>query len=152
MSPTHNLAPSEIIDIIQLAWLPGSEAGLRIWSGAVEKSQQWYSNRKVVTHSETPVGNTVFLNEDHYSPPALGGKRTHYCLGSTNGWQSGLLARENTASLITGIRGFTADLLKRNTQFIVAEIDEYRLQDGEQAQIQMEVDSVDTIIAEDGFD
>ncbi|KAK0117825.1 hypothetical protein ONS95_012149 [Cadophora gregata] len=40
-SPNHMLTHTEIIDVTQLAWLPGPEAGARFWAVALEEVEGW---------------------------------------------------------------------------------------------------------------
>ena len=49
LAPDHNLTEKELTTIVQLAWLPGPEGGLRYWSGAEAEI------RRSERHNEKPV-------------------------------------------------------------------------------------------------
>lgn len=55
-SPNHMLTHTEIIDVTQLAWLPGPEAGARFWAAALEEVEGWEDSSVSGTGGESVGG------------------------------------------------------------------------------------------------
>lgn len=58
--PNHTLTKAEITTILQLAWLPGPEAALRLWSGADAEVRKEAAERTAPSGGGCPIAITAF--------------------------------------------------------------------------------------------
>ncbi|OBT88586.1 hypothetical protein VE02_03948 [Pseudogymnoascus sp. 03VT05] len=58
--PNHTLTKAEITTILQLAWLPGPEAALRLWSGADAEVRKEAAERRAPSGGGCPIAITAF--------------------------------------------------------------------------------------------
>lgn len=157
ISPGHSLGHTEIINLTQLAWLPGPEGAMRFWSGADAEA-----DRKI-DWSATPTAVTVFLGpsgaEGHssggYICPAWAGTRHNVVWSKRQEGRGGLIAWERKEAIIEGIRGLSEEILKTNTRLAVGRLEEVVVDDDiiaedeeEDAEggLQLEVESPDAVI------
>jgi hypothetical protein len=173
ISPGHSLGRTEIINLTQLAWLPGPEGAMRFWSGAEAEA-----GRKI-GWSATPTAVTVFLgtgSEGGYSSagyicPAWAGARHNIVWSKRQEGWGGLIAWERKEAIIQGIRGLAEEILKFDARLAVGKLEEVVVDDNviteeeeeeeeevvvddnviteeedEESGLQLEVESPDTVI------
>ncbi|KFY46757.1 hypothetical protein V494_00337, partial [Pseudogymnoascus sp. VKM F-4513 (FW-928)] len=58
--PDHTLTKAEITTILQLAWLPGPEAALRLWSGADAEVRKEAAERTAPSGGGCPISITAY--------------------------------------------------------------------------------------------
>ena len=162
-SPRHTLAREEVIDVAQLAWLPGPEAGMRFWSAAVSEIEEM---RVVRGRRRARVAITVFGvdgEEEGYVCPAWGEGPHEVVFSQRVDGRPGLVAWEREAIVVDGVRGLAAAMAKLDTRLSIGELEEVII--GEAAEdaileevelepnteddhaLQVEVDSPDTVVA-----
>ncbi|KAI5862787.1 alpha/beta-hydrolase [Durotheca rogersii] len=129
LSPQKDFTPTEIINFAQLAWLPGPEAAMRFWAHCISHPEK--VERKAARKPK--IGVTVFLGEkpnteakgggpeqegaeDCYTCPSWAnvGYNVVYTRRATG--RSGLLAWEQPETIVAGIRGVAAAVLKSDTR------------------------------------
>ncbi|KAI1452932.1 alpha/beta-hydrolase [Annulohypoxylon moriforme] len=131
LSPRKKFTPTEVINLTQLAWLPGPESALRFWAHCVRHPEQV---EKKVT-SKPKVGITVFLGDkpsaeesteaaaeadelvldetkDSYICPSWANAKYKVVYANRASGRSGLLAWERPEIIAAGIRGVAASILK----------------------------------------
>jgi hypothetical protein len=155
ISPGHTLGRTEIINLTQLAWLPGPEGAMRFWSGAEAEA-----DRKI-SWSATPTAVTVFLSTGEggnstasYICPAWAGTRHNIIWSKRQEGRSGLIAWERKDAIIEGIRGLSEQILKTDSRLAVGRLEEVVVDENiiteeeEEAApgLQLEVESPDTVI------
>ncbi|CZR56347.1 related to epoxide hydrolase [Phialocephala subalpina] len=147
-SPEHKLSETQIIDITQLAWLPGPEAGLRFLSSA---SKDLENNEARETTRKSRIAVTVFTEESGYTPPAWLSTTHSIIFTQRVPGKAGLTIWERSDVLLSGIRGLarSLDTLGRlpspleRVVVTVAEVDEEE-DDDEGHEFQLDVESPDT--------
>ncbi|KAI2473711.1 alpha/beta-hydrolase [Annulohypoxylon bovei var. microspora] len=135
LSPRKEFTPTEVINLTQLAWLPGPESTLRFWAHCVRHLE--LAENKVIPKPK--VGITVFLGDKSNADvgteadaAAEGfvqdeGKECYICPSWANAkykvvytnrapGRSGLLAWERPEIIATGIRGVAASILKSDSR------------------------------------
>lgn len=160
ISPGHNFGRTEIINLTQLAWLPGPEGAMRFWSGAEAEA-----GRKI-GWSATPTAVTVFLDtgvaEGHsaggYICPAWAGTRHNIVWSKRQEGRGGLIAWGRKEAIIEGIRGLSEQIVKIDSRLSVGRLEEVVVDDnaieeeereGEEedvAGLQLEFESPDTVV------
>lgn len=123
LSPSHSLSRTEIINITQLAWLPGPEGAMRFWSGAEAESA------KRTKWSPTPTGVTVFLGSGEdggtgYVCPAWAETRHNIVCTKRQEGKAGLVSLERTDAVVEGIRGLTQEILKMDARLAVGRLED----------------------------
>jgi hypothetical protein len=118
-SPEHKFNENQIIDLTQLAWLPGPEAGMRFWSSAVRELSlpQTRNQRRDVSGSggrgksgKVRMAITTFNSdgadeENEYVCPAWISLSHELVFAQRVPGRAGLPIWERTEVLIDGIRG-----------------------------------------------
>jgi hypothetical protein len=115
-SPNHTLNSEEIIDITQMAWLPGPEAGMRFWSCAVEEVKtfekqqlQHHQHGSKRRRGKARVAVTVFSDtdgsEEGYVCPAWVQGRFEVVHTQRVIGRAGLIAYEYADVVVDGVRG-----------------------------------------------
>ncbi|KAF8853784.1 alpha/beta-hydrolase [Acephala macrosclerotiorum] len=150
-SPEHKLTETQVIDITQLAWLPGPEAGMRFLSSAVQglESNHESEDRR---RSKSRTAVTVFNDsETGYTPPAWLSTTHEIIFTQRVPGKAGLTIWERSDVLLSGIRGLARSLdamslLPRPLEQVVvtvAGVDEE--EDEEEGDgLQLDVESPDT--------
>lgn len=160
-NPTHTFAQQEIIDVTQLAWLPGPEAGLRFWASAVKElaaSPTPAKDAKTEAKRKTRIALTVFDADgsaDGYTPPAWCPPDNEVVFAQRVDGAAGLVVWERADVLLDGIRGLARELVALDArlrvrpleQVVVAERDQDALD--EECSLQLDVESPDTVVAYD---
>jgi hypothetical protein len=126
ISPGHTLGRTEIINVTQLAWLPGPEGAMRFWAGAEAEG------RRKINWSATPTAVTVFLGTagDGASPaggyvcPPWAETRHKTVWSKRQEGRGGLIAWERTEAIVEGIRGLAEELLKIDARLAVGRLEE----------------------------
>jgi hypothetical protein len=163
-SPQHNLTRAEIIDVTQLAWLPGPEGAARFWAAAIKEVE-------VLEKQKRPRGRvavTVFGSDGavpNYVCPAWANVKHDVVFAQRAPGKAGLSSWERSDVLIAGIRGLAreTDLLDRRLrvqpldQVVVAEeaVPEEAAEVGVEVAeegnhgMQLDIESADTVVAVD---
>lgn len=152
-SPSHALTQTEIIDLAQLAWLPGPEAGMRFWASTVSEAEE--SKRKKGKPARVSI--TVFGTDgvDDYVCPAWVGAKHEVVFAQRLSGNVGLLAWEKTGIVVEGIRGLFQEVAKREPRLndqvleeaVVEQLNDTITEGDEQTSMQLDVESPDTIVA-----
>jgi hypothetical protein len=155
ISPGHSLGHTEIINLTQLAWLPGPEGAMRFWSGAEAEASS------KISWSPTKTAVTVFLGTGEggtsgttYICPAWAGTRHNIVWSKRQEGRCGLIAWERKEAIIEGIRGLTEEILKTDSRLGLRRLEEVIVDDNviaeegqdEESGLQLEVESPDTVI------
>ena len=150
LSPNHTLSRTEIINITQLAWLPGPEGAMRFWSGAEAESA------KKTKWSPTPTGVTVFLGSGEdagtgYVCPAWAETRHNIVCTKRQQGKAGLVSLERTEAVVEGIRGLTQEILKTDSRLAVRRLEEVVVDESiaEEVEADGDGDAVTVTAAED---
>jgi hypothetical protein len=167
-SPQHRLNSTEIIDFTQLAWLPGPEAGMRFWAGAVGEisalEQQEKRNRRErarVAITVFGVDGTGFGEGEGYTPPAWSNARHDVVFAQRVPGDAGLVSWERTDVVVAGIRGLAREIELRDGRLKVkgldgvsvgpiVEVDEESSlvsEERDEHGLQLDVESQDTVVA-----
>lgn len=109
ISPEHTLNSEEIIDVTQLAWLPGPEAGMRFWSEAAEEvktlSYSYKGGKKGENNGKRKVAITVFEEEENgYVCPAWMAGEAEVVWSQRVKGRAGLVAFERAEVVVEGVR------------------------------------------------
>jgi len=158
-SPQHKLSNTEIIDVTQLAWLPGPEAAARFWASAVKEVGQLEKGKT----SKSRVAVTVFGSDGdaEYVCPAWANGKHDVVVAQRATGKGGLVAWERADILVQGIQELAREIelldsrLKEKVleQVVVdgpepiAEATE--AQEVERLGLQLDVESPDTVVAVD---
>jgi len=120
-NPNHRLINEEIIDVTQLAWLPGPEAGMRFFSAAVKEVDGLEKKEAV----KSRVAITVFAGEDgRYSCPEWGNTRHEVVFAQRVEGKAGLVAWERTEDVINGIRELASAIVGMDERLKVEPLEE----------------------------
>ncbi|RFU33457.1 hypothetical protein B7463_g2851, partial [Scytalidium lignicola] len=144
-NPEHELSNTEILDITELTWLPGPEAGLRFAAAAVEEVEalaEKRSQEQAKTRRRSIVGLTVFHDgndnewkdgEDvfgcRYTCPAWAEEEHEVVFAQRLCGHAGLLAFEKPDVIADGIRGLARELLRVDDRLTRHEFDDSFLED-----------------------
>jgi hypothetical protein len=156
-SPAHALMSTEIIDITQLAWLPGPEAGMRFWAAAVSEVEELEA--KYLKRSR--VGVTVFGMDgkgeaENYVCPAWGFARHDIVFSQRVAGKAGLVVWERGDVVVDGIRGLANEVEKLDGRLKIRGLEEVVVSPSRNEEIpenendgamQLDVESPDTIVA-----
>jgi len=156
-SPKHQLTKTEIIDVTQLAWLPGPEAGARFWAAAVKEVEQ-LERKSVPSRVAVTVFGADVLDSDGYTCPAWASRKHEVVFAQRVAGRAGLLAWERSNVLISGIRGLANAIeavdhrlktrpLEEVVVFGEEAIPEEAGDDDEGHGMQLDVESPDTVVA-----
>lgn len=160
-SPKHQLSKTEIIDITQLAWLPGPEAGIRFWNSAEKEIETLQKEKRARSRVAVTVFGADGLGADDYICPAWASKKHDVVFAQRVDGTAGLLAWERSDVLLAGIKGLAKAIgaidprLKARPLEEVVVLGENAIpeepdQPGgnfEDDGMQMEVESPDTVVA-----
>jgi hypothetical protein len=157
-SPEHKLGAEDIIDVAQLAWLPGPEAGMRFWAGAVSEVEEF-----AVGKSRSRVALTVFgadgsvgEEEDGYVCPAWGEGRHVVTFSQRVSGRAGLVTWERESVVVEGVRGLATAIAKADARLRIGELEsvvvdgavgEAIVEEGEEHGVQLDVESPVTVVA-----
>ncbi|EPE33870.1 alpha/beta-Hydrolase [Glarea lozoyensis ATCC 20868] len=155
-SPSHQLSDTQIIDLTQLAWLPGVEAGARFWSTAVKEA----ANEVKKSASRTRVAITVFgvdgLDSRGYLCPAWTFNRHDVVFTQRIPGKPGLVPFERIDVVVAGIRGLAMEIKRFDPRIVVSPLEEavvpktvheVATPDEDGHGMQLEVESPDTVVA-----
>ena len=162
-NPSHALEKEEVIDVAQLAWLPGPEAGMRFWSAAISEVEEM---RVVEGAKSAKVAVTVFGvdgADEGYMCPAWGEGRHEVVFSQRVSGRPGLVAWERGDVVIEGVRGLASAMMKMDSRLRVEELERVIIGESAEAAIlehvedeadvedehglQLEVESPDTVVA-----
>jgi len=162
-SPQHRLSSAEIIDVTQLAWLPGPEGAARFWAAAVKEVETEEKQKTMRARVAVTVFGSDGADAD-YVCPAWANAQHDVVFAQRAAGKAGLSPWERTDVLVAGIRGLAreVDLLdgrlkvKPLSQVVIAEEetipeeteDIADTQEGEHG-MQLDVESPDTVVAVD---
>jgi hypothetical protein len=158
-SPMHKMTKTEVIDVTQLAWLPGPEAGMRFWASAEKEVKDLVGVRGAGRTARVAI--SVFgvdgVEGEGYVCPAWAGTRHEVIFAQRVGGRAGLLIWERSEVVIDGIRGLAREverldgrLMARDLQEVVIgqeTIAEEGVIDEEDHGMQLDVESPDTVVA-----
>ena len=141
LDPLNKLAPSEIISLTHLAWLPGPEAAMRFWAyctRCVDESGKKSKTTRAVASSKPKVGITVFLGDEPataaaaaadgpagnavgsapfaYACPAWARSKYNVLYAQRAPGKPGLLAWQRPEVIAAGVRGLAAALVKTDSR------------------------------------
>ncbi|TAQ87248.1 hypothetical protein B7494_g4413 [Chlorociboria aeruginascens] len=154
-SPGHKLSDTEVIDVTQLAWLPGPEAGTRYWAGVVTEIEKL--DKAKTTGSRVAV--TIFGSDgdaNGYICPAWGSGKHNIVSAQRVPGKSGLIARDKMHIVASGIRGLAREIDRVDGRLRVRSLDAVAIGSGEDLipeedegghGMQLDVESPDTIVA-----
>lgn len=115
-SPNHALTQTQVIDVTQLAWLPGPEAGLRFATAAANEIRALDAQKRAAkreAESKSKVAITVFNAADTYICPAWAHRRHHVLWAQRVPGTIGLAIWERPQVLVDGIRGLASAIPRR---------------------------------------
>ena len=155
-SPQHQLSNTEIVDVTQLAWLPGPEAGARFWAGAVKEVEILEKENG----SRARVALTVFGSDgrdgEPYSCPAWGCAKHDVLFAQRAPGRAGLVSWERADVVFEGIRGLAREVervdgrLKARTleEVVIPGEETIREEDEDEGhELQLDAESPDTVVA-----
>lgn len=157
-SPNHTLSNEEIVDVTQMAWLPGPEAGMRFWSAVVDEVDQLKRERMA---KKARVAITVFgsdgTGEEGYTCPAWARQKYNVLFAQRLPGKPGLVAWERTEVVVEGIRGLAREVHSLDGRLKLAALEEVVvgggtiLEEGEDEDhgLELDVESPDTVVAVD---
>lgn len=121
---TTTLSSSEIIDIAELAWLPGPEAAIRFWSEAIVETQMWRNSEAARKWCATPVAISAIMGEEGYAPPCWA-KVVHNVVWMTRVESGdGFVALNGVDTILHGVRGLAREVMKKDGRLNVPELAE----------------------------
>jgi hypothetical protein len=160
-NPQHNLSSAEIIDVTQLAWLPGPEGAARFWTAAIKEVGALERQKR----TRGRVAVTVFGSDGadgDYLCPAWANVKHDVVFAQRATGKAGLSPWERTDVLIAGIRGLAREIelldgrLKvKPLEAVIAEEEtipeEAGVEDSREDgyRMQLDVESPDTVVAVD---
>ncbi|PVH79575.1 alpha/beta-hydrolase [Cadophora sp. DSE1049] len=123
-SPNHMLTHTEIIDVTQLAWLPGPEAGARFWAAALEEVEDFdrpvkggerrMGEEKRKEKEKSRVAVTVFSSDGCDGPsyicPAWVSSHHSVLFSQRAPGRPGIAVWERVDVLVEGIRGLAREV------------------------------------------
>ncbi|KFY34809.1 hypothetical protein V495_08104, partial [Pseudogymnoascus sp. VKM F-4514 (FW-929)] len=116
--PNHTLTKAEITTILQLAWLPGPEAALRLWSGADAEVRKEAAERSAPSEGGCPIAITAFdgaLGDSGSFRSPVWAETRHRVVHITR--RKGLpgLPWENAEDIVAGVRGLSKVVWKQDS-------------------------------------
>lgn len=137
-SPNHMLTHTEIIDVTQLAWLPGPEAGARLWAAALEEVEGWEDSSLSRTEGESEDGKakkaksnvavTVFSSDGCDGPsyvcPAWASAHHTVLFSQRASGRPGIAPWESVDVLIEGIRGLAREVERVDPRLRIRALEE----------------------------
>jgi hypothetical protein len=165
-SPQHSLTRPEIIDVTQLAWLPGPEGAARFWAAAVKEVDGLEKRKRTRGRVAVTEFGSDGVDGDYVCPAWANAKHDVVFAQRATG-KAGLSPWERTDVLIAGIRGLATEIdlldsglrvkpLEQVTsseqEAISGEVEETEevdpVEEGDHG-MQLDVESPDTIVAVD---
>lgn len=139
-SPKHTLNREQIIDITQMAWLPGPEAALRFWSCAAEETKAFQQLSKSHSKKKASVAVTVFGESDGegYVCPAWVAQKFDVLATQRADGKAGLLAYERTEVVVEGIRDLARAVKEVDGRLNLAGLERVVVHNGDQEVIEEE--------------
>lgn len=142
-NPKHALAQLEVVDLAQLAWLPGPEAGMRFVCAAAREVREMggmgveekEKGRKSENKSKSRVVVTVFgggdgdvegereVEGEAYTCPAWAAQRHEVLWSQRVDGRAGLLVFERPDVIITGIRELARRMLDVDGRLSIAALE-----------------------------
>ncbi|TVY34446.1 hypothetical protein LOCC1_G007501, partial [Lachnellula occidentalis] len=153
-SPNHQLSNTEILNITQLAWLPGPEAGFAFWTAAMREMAVLEKEKGKSVRSKAAI--TVFGadgdgdcdgDSDGYICPAWASRKHDVVFAQRVAGRAGLLAWERPDVLVAGIRGLLEELVVSGGEAFPEETETETKEDSESYGLQLDVESPDTVVA-----
>jgi hypothetical protein len=162
-SPQHELTRAEIIDLTQLAWLPGPEGAARFWAASIKEVEVLGKRKRI----RARVGVTVFGSDGvdgDYICPAWADAKHDVVFSQRATGKAGLSPWERTDVLVAGIRGLAREidlldgrLKAKPLEQVVIAVEDVRPEEAWEAEVvgegdhgmQMDVESPDTVVAVD---
>ncbi|KAH7323842.1 Alpha/Beta hydrolase protein [Rhexocercosporidium sp. MPI-PUGE-AT-0058] len=137
-SPGHGLSKMEIIDVTQLAWLPGPEAGARFWAAAVDEVRGFESGmsgpvdgrkgkEKKKMRERSKVAVTVFGADgegEAYVCPAWAGTKHNVLFSQRASGRAGIAVWERVDVLVDGIRGLAREVERVDPRLRIRALEE----------------------------
>lgn len=117
--PNHTLTKAEITTILQLAWLPGPEAALRLWSGADAEVRKEAAERRAPSGGGCPIAITAFegaLGDSSSFRSPVWAETRHRVVHISR--REGLpgLPWENAETIVAGVRELSKAVWKQDGQ------------------------------------
>ena len=161
-SPQHSLTRPEIIDVTQLAWLPGPEGAARFWAAAVREVEVLEKQKRTRRRVAVTVFGSDGVDRDYICPAWANAKHDVVFAQRATG-KSGLSPWERTDVLIAGIRGLAREIDLLDSRLRVRPLDPVIIAEeaiSEEAEedapveggghgMQLDVESPDTVVAVD---
>jgi hypothetical protein len=156
-SQDHQLSNADIVDLTQLAWLPGPEAGMRFSTAAAKELQVVRKRKK----PKSRVAITVFGadgSNDEYVCPTWANRNHEVLFAQRARGKVGLAIWERTDVLVDGIRGLAKAIdgvygrpkIMALEEVVVAD-EEAVMEEPERDEslhgLQLDVESPDTVVA-----
>jgi hypothetical protein len=160
-SPQHNLTRAEVIDVTQLAWLPGPEGAARFWVAAIKEAEVLEKQKRI----RGRVAVTVFGSDGtvpDYICPAWADTKHDVVFAQRAPGKAGLCSWERTDVLVAGIQGLAREIdlldnrlrVKPLEQVVIAEAEAIPEEAGEAEVVadndhgmQLDVESPNTVVA-----
>jgi hypothetical protein len=167
VSPGHKLEKDEIVNLAELAWLPGPEAALKFWAGAVSEveeieAESGIGKRARVALTVFGVDCAVGEEVESYICPAWGQAKHDIVFSQRVSGRPGLVAWEREDVVVEGVRGLATAVTKLDARLRIEELDQVVVDDAAEAILenvepepeldddhgmQLDVESPDTVIA-----
>ncbi|KAL5350405.1 hypothetical protein ACLOAV_003973 [Pseudogymnoascus australis] len=117
--PNHTLTKAEITTILQLAWLPGPEAALRLWSGADAEVRKEAAEPRAPSGGGCPIAITAFegaLGDSGSFRSPVWAENRHRVVHISR--RKGLpgLPWENAETIVAGVRELSKAVWKQDGQ------------------------------------
>lgn len=122
-SPEHGLQREQIINLAQLAWLPGPEAGMRFWASAVKEVEVLETRESVRSRVAVTVFGSDGEDTDYVCPAWANGKHDVVYSQRVSG-RAGLLVLEKNDVLVEGIRGLAREVERVDSRLKVQALQE----------------------------
>lgn len=159
-SPKQKLTQLQVIDLTQLTWLPGPEAGARFWAAAAREAEG-YSPSTTKRAKKSRVAVTVFgsdgeASEAGYLCPAWASSKHVVLFVQRAGGRAGIAAIQRVDEVVDGIRGLAREVERVDGRLRIRPLEEVVVLeepvvdaiDGEEGELnmQLEVASPATVV------
>ncbi|KAF4628048.1 hypothetical protein G7Y89_g10102 [Cudoniella acicularis] len=154
-SPKHQLSNTEIIDLTQLAWLPGPEAGMRLWSVALKEIHELEQQKPRRSRVAITTFGVDGSGATEYICPAWGAAKHNVVSTQRVAGRGGLTAWERTDVIVSGVRRlakavFDSRLKVKPLEEVMVSGDETISEENDRVEeghgMQLDVESPDTVV------
>ncbi|KAE9364490.1 alpha/beta-hydrolase [Stipitochalara longipes BDJ] len=146
-SPQHNLTRAEIIDVTQLAWLPGPEGAARFWAASIKEVKVLEKQKRTRERVAVTVFGSDGVDGDYVCPAWAEAKHDVVFSQRATG-KPGLSPWERTDVLVAGIRGLAREIDLLDSRLRVKPLDQVVI--AEEEVIPEEAEEVEAVAEDEG--